>query len=125
MLDVRTFRGPNMDSDHFLVAAKVQMHISASRAMPSSTQRKLDIKKLRSQQTDESFSAQLSDNHAYKCTLQSSATRAIVEDYRQKRRGERRFIICKKMEQERREREEIEIYRSRNDVQTFFKMSSV
>ena len=28
LLDVRTFRGPNMDTDHFFVAAKVRMRIS-------------------------------------------------------------------------------------------------
>ena len=37
------------------------MRISASRAVPSSTQRKQDFKKLRTQRTAESFSAQLSD----------------------------------------------------------------
>ena len=58
VLDVRQFRGPNMDSAHFLVAAKARMRISTSRAVP---QRKLDVKKLRSQRTAESFSAQLSD----------------------------------------------------------------
>ena len=30
VLDVRTFHGPNMDSNHFLVAAKVLMRISTS-----------------------------------------------------------------------------------------------
>ena len=35
-------------------------NISTSRAVPSSTQIKLEVKKLRSQQTEESFSAQLS-----------------------------------------------------------------
>ena len=43
------------------VAAEVWMRISASRAVPSSTQRKQDFKKLRTQRTAESFSAQLSD----------------------------------------------------------------
>ena len=43
VLDMRTFRGPNVDSDHFLVEAKVRMRISTSRAVPSSTQRNLDV----------------------------------------------------------------------------------
>ena len=47
--------------------------------------------------------------------------RAIVEDYKQKRREERRFIRRRKREQERCEREEIEVYRSRNNAQKFFK----
>ena len=45
-------------------------------------------------------------------TLQFPATRAIVEDYRQKRREERRLIRRKKREQEMREREEIEMLRT-------------
>ena len=61
VLYVRIFHGPNMDSDHFLVAAKVRIRISTSRAVPSSTQRKLDVKRLQSQRTAESFSAQLSE----------------------------------------------------------------
>ena len=61
MPDVRTFCGPNMDSDHFLVATKVRLRIRASRAVPSSMQRKVDVKKLRSQRTAELFSAQLAD----------------------------------------------------------------
>ena len=42
-------------------------------------------------------------------------------DYRQSRREERSPIRRMKREQERREREEIEMYRSRNDAQKFFK----
>ena len=64
-------------------------------------------------------------NDAYKRTLQSAATRVIVEDYRQKRREERRLIRCKKSLQVRREPEEIEMDRSRNDVHKFSKTSRV
>ena len=53
--------------------------------------------------------ASAAKNDAYKRT--SAATRAIVEDYRQKIREVRSLIRCKKREQERREREEIEMYR--------------
>ena len=42
-------------------------------------------------------------------------------DYRQRRREERRLIRCKKRQQERREREEIKIYRNRSETQKFFK----
>ena len=67
-------------------------------------------------QDDGSRAAPAPKNDAYKRTLQSAATRAIVEDYRQRRREDRRFIRRKKRKQERREREEIEMYRSRNDA---------
>ena len=70
VLDMLTFRGANMESQHFLVAAKVRIRISSSRAVPSSTQRRLDVKKLLSERTAESFSAQLSDKLRQ---LQSSA----------------------------------------------------
>ena len=63
----------------------------------------------------------MAKNDAYTFTLPSAATRAIVPNYKQKRRKERRFIRRKKMEQERREREEVEMYRSRSDAQKFFK----
>ena len=51
VLDVRTFRGPNMDS--LQPMRLMRMRISTSRAVPSSTQRKLEVKKLRSQRTVE------------------------------------------------------------------------
>ena len=143
VLDVRTFRGPNVYSDHYLVAAKFRLRISASRTARSSAFRKLDVRKLRSQRTTEAFSAQLSDQlrrspsnlrdigglwanslritaetdlgferppqrnqwyyeerreaaaaktAAYKKTLQSAATRAIAEIYRERRKKERRLF---------------------------------
>ena len=61
------------------------------------------------------------ENEAYKRTLQSAATRVIVVDYKQRRREEKRLIRRKKRERKRRLREEIEMYRSRNDAQKFFK----
>ena len=48
VLDMGTFRGPNMNSEHFLVAARLRLRKSASRAVPPSSQRKLVFKKLRS-----------------------------------------------------------------------------
>ena len=149
-----------------LVAAMVQMRISASRAVPSAMQRKLDVKKLRSQLSDklrqpqsspngigvlwanifhslrdsaeavvgferspkrnhwqdkDCRAASAAKNDVSKRTVQSAATRAILEDFRQKRREEKSLIRRKKRQQEWREREEIEMYRSRNEAQKFFK----
>ena len=61
VLDVRTCKGPHIDSDHYLVVAKFRLRISALRTARSSALRKLDVKKLHSQRTAEAFSAQLSD----------------------------------------------------------------
>jgi len=61
ILDVRSFRGPNIDSDHYLVAAKVRTRIRVVRHARTSMQRKLDIEKLQSQETVNAFSARLSD----------------------------------------------------------------
>ena len=76
----------------------------------------------RNQWHDEEYRAVFAaKNDAYKRTLQSAATRAIVEHYRRSRREERRLIRHKKREQERRDREEIGMYKSRNDAEKFFK----
>ena len=64
-----------MDSDHLLVAAKMQMCISTSLAVPSSMQRKLDVKKLQSQRTANSLSAQ----HAEKLRQPQASSDDIVE----------------------------------------------
>ena len=61
VVDVRTFRGPNIDSDHNLVADKFRLRICASTSARSSALHKLDIRKLRSQRTAEAFTAQHSD----------------------------------------------------------------
>ena len=61
VLDLSTFRGPNIDSDHYLVTSKFRLRISASRYARSSALRKLDAKKVRKQRTAEAFSAQLFD----------------------------------------------------------------
>ena len=54
------------------------MRISASRGVPASTQRKLDVKKLRLQRTAESFAALLADKL---CQLQSSSDHIGLLDY--------------------------------------------
>ena len=52
--------------------------------------------------------------------LQSAATRAIVENYREKRREGRRLLRRKKREQERHDREQDKMYRCRNDDRKFY-----
>ena len=60
VLDVRTFRGVTMDSDHYLVAAKIRLRISnAKNVRPG--MRKFDVAKLQSQQTAEAYNARLSE----------------------------------------------------------------
>ena len=61
VLDVRAFRSPNIDSNHYPVAAKFRLRICASMSARSSALRKLDVKKLLSQRTAEAFYAQLLD----------------------------------------------------------------
>ena len=46
VLDVRTFRGVNIESDHYIVADKIRMRLKVG----PTTQRKLDVSKLNSQQ---------------------------------------------------------------------------
>ena len=60
-------------------------------------------------------------NDAYKRTLQSDVTRAIVENYRQRRREQIRLLRRKNRELKRRDREEMKMFRSRNDFQHFFR----
>ena len=55
VLDVRIFRGPNIDGEKF------QLAINTSRPAWSSPLLKLDVKKLRFQRTVEAFSAHFSD----------------------------------------------------------------
>ena len=44
VLDVRTFKGPNIRSDHYFVAAKFRLRINGSRSAPSSALRMLDVR---------------------------------------------------------------------------------
>ena len=173
ILDVLTIRGANMDSDHFLVAAKVRTRITSTKKSPASNRRKFAIDKLQSPQTSEAFASQVStllaenpplsddiNQHwesisqcmrtaaenvlgyyrplrndwydqecreaaaakdaAYKDTLQSIATRAVRERYRELRREEKRLFRRKKREAERRELDNIEMSCSRNDARKFY-----
>ncbi|XP_073832850.1 uncharacterized protein [Musca autumnalis] len=59
VLDVRSFRGENIDSDHYLVAAKVRTRLNAANKVRADTTRNLDIGKLQSQQIATAYSTQL------------------------------------------------------------------
>ena len=52
--------------------------------------------------------------------MQSALTRVIVENYRVRRRDERRLFRLKKREQKRLELEEVEMHRCRNDARKFY-----
>ena len=60
VMDVRAIRGANIDSDHYLVAAKVRTRLCAAKNIRSATQRKLDVEKLHSQRTADAFATRLS-----------------------------------------------------------------
>ncbi|XP_060665548.1 uncharacterized protein LOC132797786 [Drosophila nasuta] len=59
-------------------------------------------------------------NAAYRRTLQSAATRATCERYREKRKEERRLFRRKKREKEKRECEELQVLQDRNDARKFY-----
>ncbi|XP_037930779.1 uncharacterized protein LOC119665622 [Teleopsis dalmanni] len=69
---------------------------------------------------EECRQATAAKNAAYKRTLQSAATRTVHEQYREMRKVERCLFRRKKRDQERREREEIEVCRNRNDARKFY-----
>ncbi|XP_050339414.1 uncharacterized protein LOC126765720 [Bactrocera neohumeralis] len=59
ILNVRALRGPNIDSDHYLVAAKIRTCLCAAKNARQQTQGRFDVEKLQSQQTAERFSTRL------------------------------------------------------------------
>ena len=77
ILDVRTLRGANMDSDHFLVAAKVRMRLCANKSVRNLAQRKFDVQKLQTQETAEMFSHRLNE-----LLLQSPPASDVSEQWR-------------------------------------------
>lgn len=60
VMDVRTIRGANIDSDHFLVAAKLRTRLSTAKKVSAQQRRKFAVEKLQSTRTAETFANQLS-----------------------------------------------------------------
>lgn len=55
VLDVRTLRGPNIDSLHYLHAAKIRTRLCVSKSASQKAQKSIDFEQLKSQQTAEWF----------------------------------------------------------------------
>jgi hypothetical protein len=64
LMDVRTFRGPNIDSDHYLLISKITSRISNARKMYGSYARKLNSEKLKSPETSSAYREKLNEHLA-------------------------------------------------------------
>ncbi|XP_055855997.1 uncharacterized protein LOC129919171 [Episyrphus balteatus] len=62
IMDVRTFRGANIDSDYYLVVANVRMRISRPSPTQENTVRKFNVGRLQSQEIARSYSNRVSNN---------------------------------------------------------------
>jgi hypothetical protein len=61
VMDVRTFRGANMDSDHYLLISKIRSRISYARKMYGSCARKFNSEKLKSPETSSAYREKLNE----------------------------------------------------------------
>jgi hypothetical protein len=60
-LDVRTYRGANIDSDHYLGMAKIRARISNFKSMPRKGQVKFNLSKLKVKETNDSFKEEINN----------------------------------------------------------------
>jgi len=60
-MDVRTFRGANKDSDHYLLKSKIRSWISNARKMYGSYARKFNTEKLKSPETSPAHREKLNE----------------------------------------------------------------
>jgi endonuclease/exonuclease/phosphatase family metal-dependent hydrolase len=64
VMDVRTFRGANIDSDHYLLISKIRSQISNARKMYGSYARKFNSDKLKSPETSSAYREKLNEHVA-------------------------------------------------------------
>lgn len=62
ILDVRTFRGANIDSDHYLVVAQVRMRISMTPQRRTDAVKRFNVARLKSQEVARTFADRVSLN---------------------------------------------------------------
>jgi len=61
VMDVRTFRGANIDSDHYLLISQIRSRISNARKTYGSYARKFNIEKLKSSETSSAYREKLNE----------------------------------------------------------------
>jgi len=61
IMDVRTFRGANIDSDHYLLISKIRSRISNARKTYGSYARKFNSEKLKSSETSSAYREKLDE----------------------------------------------------------------
>jgi len=61
VMDIRTLRGANIDSDHYLLISKIRSQISNARKTYGSYARKFDSEKLKSPETSSAYTVKLNE----------------------------------------------------------------